>query len=199
MDGRLAGGTDVPAGAELTQVYPSAGCGDGYRDGPTGPTDAPSHVILLLPTLQSAREAARGQQSAESHEFHLEERLFEGGRAVGTGMLVDDESGLRFYLNFHEGDVGCVDGVPFVHLLLSWHAVPAGQPASGEPIRARGRGSLELMASLPDPTPTSSWTVHILPVIDDPPLLNVPELIRFEALLEVLFVSDPCTMEVRTP
>jgi hypothetical protein len=177
----------------------SAGCSDGYREPyPTGPADGPAYIALLLPAVQSAREAARSQQSAESPEFHLEQRLFEGGRAVGTGMLVDDESDLRFHLNFDEGDVGCVDDVPFVHLLLSWHAVPAGQP-SGEPIRAAGRGSLTLMASSPDPAPTSSWIVDILPFIDQPPLLNVPERIRFEALLEVLFVSDPCTMEVRTP
>lgn len=174
-------------------VLLATACSDGYRDStPTGPGTEPSYIALLLPAVQSAREAARSQQAAESPRFHIEQRQFEDGSAVGTALLVDAEAGYRLHLVFHEGSIGCTDDVPFVHLLLSWHAVPAGQASGGGGIW--NSGTMTLTGSTVSSEPTHSWTVAILPFMEQGPVRVVPERIEFEAELEVLFVADPCAV-----
>lgn len=170
-------------------VLLATACSDGDST-PTGPATEPSYIALLLPAVQSAREAARSQQATENPRFHIEQRLFDGGRAVGTAFFVDTEAGYRLHIVFHEGSIGCTDDMPFVHLLLSWHAVPAGETTGGGGIW--NSGTMTLTGSTVSTAPEYSWIVDILPVMDQGPVRVVPELIRFEAELEVLFVADPC-------
>lgn len=176
----------------VVTVSLGSGCSDAQRDAsPTAPVTDRSHIALLLPAVQAARTMGSGQP-AEGPGFHIEQRLFADGHAVGTASLIDAQADLRLRLVFHEGSVDCANDVPLVHLLLSWHAPSAGGTRADGSIR--NRGTMTLMGNTVSGAPTGTWTVTILPYIEQPSVRVVPEEIRFEAELEVVFLADPCAV-----